>query len=61
MNSTGRTVVIGGGDADEDIVVHVVPRAEIATFVAAKRRNGLAIDVKLLLLLADSLLADGVA
>ncbi len=49
----------GGGDADEDIVVHVVPRGEIAAFVAAKRREGLAIDVKLLLLLADSLLADG--
>ncbi|QNE33254.1 NUDIX hydrolase [Sphingomonas sp. NBWT7] len=48
----------GGGDADEDIVVHVVPRGEITAFVAAKRREGLAIDVKLLLLLADSLLAD---
>lgn len=46
----------GGGDAEEDITVHVVPRAEIATFVARKRAEGLAIDVKLLLLLTDTLL-----
>ena len=47
----------GGGDAEEDIVVHLVPRREISAFVAQKRREGLAIDVKLLLLLADTLLA----
>ncbi|WBH17172.1 NUDIX hydrolase [Sphingomonas radiodurans] len=46
----------GGGDSDEDIVVHTVPRAEIAAFVARKRAEGLAIDVKLLLLLADTLI-----
>lgn len=47
----------GGGDADENIVVHLVPRAGISAFVAAKRAAGVAIDVKLLLLLADEILA----
>ncbi len=47
----------GGGDAEEDITVHIVPRRDIAAFVAAKRAAGVAIDVKLLLLLGDVLLA----
>lgn len=47
----------GGGEGDEDIVVHRVPLAGVADFVAAQRRAGLAIDVKLLLLLAAGLLA----
>ncbi len=47
----------GGGDADENIVVHLVPRAEVPAFVAQKRGEGMAIDVKLMLLMADSLLA----
>ncbi|HVI99249.1 MAG TPA: NUDIX hydrolase [Sphingomonas sp.] len=46
----------GGGDGDEQIVVHRVPLADIADFVAAKRAAGVAIDVKLLLLLAPSIL-----
>lgn len=46
----------GGGADDEDIEVHLVPRHEIAAFVAAKRAAGVAIDVKMLLLLADALL-----
>lgn len=46
----------GGGDEDENIVVHLVPRSEIPAFVSQKRTEGLAIDVKLLLLLADTLL-----
>ena len=46
----------GGGDAEEDIVVHLVPRRDVADFVARKRAEGLAVDVKLLLLLADMLL-----
>jgi ADP-ribose pyrophosphatase len=46
----------GGGDAEEDITVHLVPRRDIAAFVAAKRVAGVAIDVKLMLLLADVLL-----
>jgi ADP-ribose pyrophosphatase len=46
----------GGGAGDEDIAVHLVPRADIAGFVAARRVAGVAVDVKMLLLLADSLL-----
>lgn len=46
----------GGGDGDENIVVHRVPLGEIEAFVAAKRAEGLAIDVKLLLLLAGAIL-----
>lgn len=48
----------GGGLEDEDIIVHRVPRAELPAFVAAKRAEGLAIDVKLLLLLSGALLGD---
>lgn len=47
----------GGGLADEDIVVHRVAPAELPGFVAAKRAEGLAVDVKLLLLLSGSLLS----
>ena len=47
----------GGGIAgEEDIIVHRVPLAEVPAFVAAKRAEGLAVDVKLLLLLAGTLL-----
>ncbi len=42
----------GGGVGSEDIVVHHVPLAEVPAFVAAKRAEGVAMDVKLLLLLA---------
>lgn len=45
----------GGGSDDEDITVHLVPRTEIAAFVAAKRAVGVAIDVKMLLLLAGGM------
>jgi len=45
----------GGGDADENIIVHLVPRGEVAAFVARKRGEGVAVDVKMLLLLADTL------
>jgi ADP-ribose pyrophosphatase len=44
-----RRVGEGGGTDDEDINVHLVPRAEIPAFIAEKRAKGLAIDVKLLL------------
>ena len=47
----------GGGTADENIVVHRVPLAQIAGFIADKRHAGVAIDVKLLTLLGPSLLA----
>lgn len=47
----------GGGVPGENIVVHRVPLAGIAGFVAGKRAEGFAIDVKLLILLAADLLA----
>ena len=58
VRATGLTRVgEGGGVAGEDIVVHRVPRREIASFVEAQRQRGLGIDVKLLLLLGNALLA----
>ena len=57
VRASGLTKVgEGGGDGDENIIVHRVPIGEIEAFVAAKRANGLAIDVKLLLLLAGRIL-----
>jgi len=47
----------GGGTHDEDINVHRVALSDVPAFVAAKREQGLAVDVKLLLLLAGSFLA----
>lgn len=49
----------GGGTEHEEIEVHRVPLAEVPAFVAAKRAEGCAVDVKLLLLLSASLLAPG--
>jgi len=46
----------GGGVEGEEIVVHRVPVADVPAFVAAKREEGCAIDVKLLLLLAAEML-----
>lgn len=46
----------GGGTESEDITVHRVPRAEIAEAIAGWRAQGLAIDVRLLLLLGPSIL-----
>jgi ADP-ribose pyrophosphatase len=58
VRATGLSKVgEGGGIGDEEIVVHRVALDGIAAFVAAKRAEGLAVDVKLLLLLAQSLLA----
>ncbi|MBB4837633.1 ADP-ribose pyrophosphatase [Sphingomonas kyeonggiensis] len=48
----------GGGLEDEDIIVHRVPLAGLPDFVAKKRAEGLAIDVKLLLLLSGALLGN---
>lgn len=48
-----RQVGHGGGvEGEEEIEVHLVPKAEIASFVAARREARVAMDVKLLLLLA---------
>jgi len=40
-----------GGGHEEDIVVHLVPRADIPAFIEQKRAEGHAIDVKLLIFL----------
>ena len=47
----------GGGNEHEDIEVHLVAREDIPALVERKRAEGCAIDVKLLLLLANSILA----
>ena len=46
----------GGGVEGEEIVVYRVRVADVPAFVDAKRAEGYAIDVKMLLLLADNLL-----
>ena len=57
MLSEGFTLVCAhdvrptGGGHEEDIVVHLVARADIAAFIEYKRAEGFAIDVKLLLFL----------
>ena len=43
-----RKVGDGGGTEHEEIEVHLVPRAEIPGFVASRREQGVAVDVKLL-------------
>lgn len=51
-----RKVGDGGGVEGEDIIVHRVPVEDVHLFVKAKRAEGCAIDVKLLLLLTAELL-----
>ncbi len=46
-----RKVGEGGGDENEDINIHLVPRDEVPNFIEQKRAEGFGIDVKLLLLL----------
>jgi ADP-ribose pyrophosphatase len=61
VRATGLTRVGEGGGVDgEDIVVHLVPLAEVAGFVAAKRAAGFAIDAKLLVALGAGMLAGAV-
>jgi ADP-ribose pyrophosphatase len=52
-----RKTGAGGGVAGEEIIVHRVPVEDVHLFVKAKREEGCAIDVKLLLLLGAELLA----
>jgi len=47
----------GGGDSDENIIVHRVALSEVEGFVAMKRREGIAIDAKMLMLLSSGILA----
>lgn len=55
VKATGLTKVgDGGGEGDEDIIVHRVALGDVAAFVAARRAQGVAIDVKLLMLLTGS-------
>lgn len=49
----------GGGIEGEDITVHRVALSELPGFVAARRAAGVAVDVKLLLLLSPWLLGTG--
>jgi len=46
-----RRIGEGGGDDDEDIVVHLVARLDIPNFLEQKRAEGFAVDVKLLIFL----------
>ena len=58
VRATGLTRVSdGGGLPEEDITVHRVPLADIVDFVAAKRAEGIAIDVRIMMLLGPSILA----
>jgi len=41
-----RRVAPGGGDAGEDIRVHVVPLGEVPAWLAARRRGGVLVDPK---------------
>ena len=57
VRATGlKKVSDGGGVPGEDITVHRVPLAGIVDFIAAKRAEGVAADVRLLLLLGPSIL-----
>jgi ADP-ribose pyrophosphatase len=57
MRAEGLTKVgEGGGVASEDIKVHRVALADVAGFVEEKRRDGVKVDVKMLLLLASVML-----
>jgi len=46
----------GGGEANEGITVHRVPLDQVPSFVDARRAEGMFIDVKMLLVLASSIL-----
>jgi ADP-ribose pyrophosphatase len=52
-----RKVHAGGGIEGEDIIVHRVPLSMIADYVAGCRAKGMAIDVKLLILLGAGFVA----
>src|SRR3954453_21753585 len=46
-----RKIGEGGGTESEDIITHLVARADIPEFLEQKRGEGMGVDVKLLLLL----------
>ena len=56
VRASGLTRAHAGGGVDgEDITTHLIARDDITDFVAAKRAEGVGIDVKLLLLLGASI------
>lgn len=56
VRATGlRKTGDGGGTEHEDILVHMVERARIADFIAARRKEGIGIDAKLLILLGPDI------
>lgn len=58
VRATGLTQVgEGGGEEGEGITVHRVPLTRVERFIAAKRAEGMFMDVKLLVLLGTGLLA----
>lgn len=58
VRASGLSKVSDGGGVDgEDITVHRVPVDNIAAFVADRRAEGVAIDVRLLMLLGPGLIA----
>ncbi|HEX8382691.1 MAG TPA: NUDIX hydrolase [Sphingomonas sp.] len=60
VRATGLTRVGAGGGVDgEAITVHRVAVAALPAFVEAKRREGLAMDAKLLVVLGGALLGSG--
>jgi ADP-ribose pyrophosphatase len=51
VRAFGLTQIHDGGGVDgEDIIVHRVPLTDVATFVAQKREQGYAIDVRIMML-----------
>ena len=46
-----RRIGEGGGDENEDILVHLLARADIPNFLEQKRAEGFGVDVKLLMFL----------
>lgn len=57
VKASGLTKVgDGGGEGDENITVHRVALSDVPAFVAARRAAGVAVDVKILTLLAGALL-----
>jgi ADP-ribose pyrophosphatase len=57
VKATGlKKVGDGGGEGDENITVHRVALSDVPAFVAARRAAGVAVDVKILTLLAGALL-----
>ena len=57
VRATGLTKVgEGGGLSNEDITVHRIAMADVTAFVAERRAAGVAMDVKMLVLLAADIL-----